>query len=79
MKAVKAIVRIAVRSGKDCAVILRELLTRAYPQGPLLPRSLRRLCVVHGAIIGSSNHGNTAFPVLLIDEFVKRIMPGTDW
>lgn len=30
-------------------------------------------------MIWSPNHGDTAFTVPLFDEFMRRIMPGTDW
>jgi hypothetical protein len=30
-------------------------------------------------MIWSPNHGDTAFTVPMFDEFMKRIIPGTDW
>ena len=30
-------------------------------------------------MVWSPNHGDTAFTVPLFDEFMRRIMPGTDW
>lgn len=39
---------------------------------------VRRSLIAKG-MIWSPNHGDTAFTVPLFDEFMKRIMPGTDW
>jgi hypothetical protein len=30
-------------------------------------------------MVWSPNHGDTAFTVPMFDEFMKRIMPGSDW
>jgi hypothetical protein len=30
-------------------------------------------------MVGSPNHGDTAFTVPLFDEFMRWIMPGEDW
>ena len=38
----------------------------------------RNQLIVKG-MIWSPNHGDTAFTVPLFDEFMRRIMPGTDW
>ena len=39
---------------------------------------LRQSLITKG-MIWSPGHGDTAFTVPLFDEFMKRIMPGTDW
>ena len=39
---------------------------------------LRQSLIVKG-MIWSPSHGDTAFTVPLFDQFMKRIMPGTDW
>jgi len=57
------------RSG-DIATILKK---PTYSLGPLWA-SLIVKCM-----IWSPNHGDTAFTVPLFDEFMKRIMSGTDW
>jgi len=46
------------------------------PVSTLAP--LRQSLIVKG-MIWSPNHGDTAFTVPLFDQFMKRIMPGTDW
>jgi len=35
--------------------------------------------LISKGMIGSPNHGDTAFTVPLFDEFMRRIMPGDDW
>jgi len=35
--------------------------------------------LISKGMIWSPNHGDTAFTVPLFDDFMKRIMPGTDW
>jgi hypothetical protein len=57
------------RSG-DIATVLRKLTNSLGP--------LRASLIVKG-MIWSPSHGDTAFTVPLFDEFMKRIMPGTDW
>jgi hypothetical protein len=57
------------RSG-DIATLLEK------PTNSLGP--LRASLIIKG-MIWSPNHGDTAFTVPLFDEFMKRIMPGTDW
>jgi hypothetical protein len=57
------------RSG-DIAIIFKK------PTNSLGP--LRASLIIKG-MIWSPNHGDTAFTVPLFDEFMKRIMPGTDW
>src|ERR1700723_3345216 len=57
------------RSG-DIATLLGK------PTNSLGP--LRASLILKG-MIWSPNHGDTAFTVPLFDEFMKRIMPGTDW
>jgi hypothetical protein len=49
-----------------------------------LRRSVSSLGPVRSSLIGkgmiwSPSHGDTAFTVPLFDEFMKRIMPGTEW
>lgn len=39
---------------------------------------LRQSLIAKG-MIWSPSHGDTAFTVPLFDEFMKRIMPGSDW
>lgn len=38
-----------------------------------------RASLIAKGMIWSPSHGDTAFTVPLFDEFMKRIMPGTDW
>lgn len=57
------------RSG-DIAEILNRKVTALAP--------LRNELIGKG-MIWSPNHGDTAFTVPLFDEFMKRIVPGTDW
>lgn len=40
--------------------------------------TMRQGLILKG-MIWSPNHGDTAFTVPLFDQFMKRIMPGTDW
>jgi hypothetical protein len=54
----------------DIAIILKK------PTNSLGP--LRASLIIKG-MIWSPNHGDTAFTVPLFDEFMKRIMPGTNW
>ncbi|MBW4038236.1 MAG: ATP-binding protein [Acidobacteria bacterium] len=57
------------RSG-DIATALGK---RVSAIGPLRER------IIMKGMIWSPSHGDTAFTVPLFDEFMKRIMPGTDW
>ena len=57
------------RSG-DIAEALKRKVTAIAP--------LRNGLIGKG-MIWSPNHGDTAFTVPLFDEFMKRIMPGSDW
>ena len=57
------------RSG-DIAEILQRPVTALGPtRGSLIAKGM----------IWSPNHGDTAFTVPLFDEFMKRIVPGSDW
>ena len=57
------------RSG-DIAEILQRPVTSLGPtRGSLIAKGM----------IWSPNHGDTAFTVPLFDEFMKRIVPGSDW
>lgn len=38
-----------------------------------------RSSLITKGMVWSPNHGDTAFTVPMFDEFMKRIMPGTDW
>lgn len=38
-----------------------------------------RAQLISKGMVWSPNHGDTAFTVPLFDQFMKRIMPGTDW
>lgn len=38
-----------------------------------------RASLIHKGMIWSPTHGDTAFTVPLFDEFMRRIMPGTEW
>jgi hypothetical protein len=38
-----------------------------------------RAGLIAKGMIWSPTHGDTAFTVPLFDEFMKRIMPGSDW
>jgi hypothetical protein len=49
-----------------------------------LGRKVTALAPLRNGLIGkgmiwSPNHGDTAFTVPLFDEFMKRIMPGSEW
>ena len=57
------------RSG-DIAMALNKTVSSLGP--------VRQNLIVKG-MIWSPSHGDTAFTVPLFDEFMKRIMPGTDW
>jgi len=57
------------RSG-DIAAEMRRNVTQLAP--------LRNGLIGKG-MIWSPNHGDTAFTVPLFDEFMKRIIPGSDW
>ncbi len=57
------------RSG-DIAVQLGRAVTSLGPT---------RSQLIAKGMIWSPNHGDTAFTVPLFDEFMRRIMPGTDW
>jgi hypothetical protein len=41
--------------------------------------SMTRNNLISKGMVWSPSHGDTAFTVLLFDEFMKRIMPGEDW
>ena len=57
------------RSGDIAAMVGRAVSTLA---------PLRQSLIVKG-MLWSPNHGDTAFTVPLFDEFMKRIMPGSNW
>jgi hypothetical protein len=57
------------RSG-DIATVLGR---RVSALGPLRER------IISKGMIWSPSHGDTAFTVPLFDQFMKRIMPGSDW
>lgn len=57
------------RSG-DIAEKLRRIVTSLGPT---------RSGLINKGMIWSPSHGDTAFTVPLFDEFMKRIMPGTEW
>jgi hypothetical protein len=38
-----------------------------------------RSAIIDEGMIWSPSHGDTAFTVPLFDQFMKRIMPGSDW
>ncbi|MDI6935381.1 hypothetical protein QMN21_27835, partial [Serratia sp. Se-PFBMAAmG] len=57
------------RSGDIAARLERKVSTLA----PL------RSALIEKGMIYSPNHGDTAFTVPLFDEFMRRIMPDTDW
>lgn len=49
-----------------------------------LGRKVSALAPIRGALVNkgmiwSPNHGDTAFTVPLFDDFMRRIMPGSDW
>ncbi len=35
--------------------------------------------LISKGMVWSPSHGDTAFTVPLFDQFMKRIVPGTDW
>lgn len=53
--------------------IARTLSKRMNLLGPVRQRLITK------GMIWSPNHGDTAFTAPLFDEFMKRIMPGTEW
>lgn len=57
------------RSG-DIAELLERLVTSLGPT---------RSSLISKGMIYSPSHGDTAFTVPLFDEFMRRIMPGTEW
>ena len=57
------------RSG-DIAQMLRKSVNSLGP--------VRQSLITKG-MIWSPSHGDTAFTVPLFDEFMKRIMPGSEW
>ena len=57
------------RSG-DIAEVLRRNVTSLAPT---------RNSLIHKGMIYSPGYGDTAFTVPLFDQFMRRIMPGTDW
>jgi hypothetical protein len=57
------------RSG-DIANVLHRKVTALGPT---------RNQLISKGMIWSPNHGDTAFTVPMFDQFMKRIMPGTDW
>jgi hypothetical protein len=42
------------------------------------PGPLRQSFIIKG-MIWSPSHGDTGFTVPLFDEFMQRIMPGSEW
>lgn len=57
------------RSG-DIATCFRADVTSLAPT---------RSSLIAKGMVWSPNHGDTAFTVPMFDEFMKRIMPGSDW
>ena len=57
------------RSGDIAAVLAKKVSAL----GPIRERTIAK------GMIWSPSHGDTAFTVPLFDEFMKRIMPGSDW
>jgi hypothetical protein len=57
------------RSG-DVAAVLKRTVNATAP--------LRQSLIVKG-MLWSPSHGDTEFTVPLFDQFMKRVMPGTDW
>lgn len=57
------------RSGDIAAVFDRDSTSLAPTRSNLIGKGM----------VWSPTHGDTAFTVPLFDEFMKRIMPGTDW
>lgn len=56
-------------SGDIAAVLDRDVTSLAPLRNKLIGKGM----------IWSPNHGSTAFTVPLFDEFMKRIMPGSEW
>ncbi len=57
------------RSGDIADQLTRAVTSLAPTRGQLIAKGM----------IWSPNHGDTAFTVPLFDEFLRRIMPGSDW
>jgi len=57
------------RSG-DIAEVLGRKVTSL---GPV------RAALIEKGMVYSPSHGDTAFTVPLFDEFMRRMMPGSDW
>lgn len=57
------------RSGDISNVLHRKVTALGPTRNQLISKGM----------IWSPNHGDTAFTVPMFDEFMKRIMPGTDW
>ena len=57
------------RSGSIADCMKREVSSLAPTRNALITKGM----------IWSPNHGDTAFTVPLFDEFMRRIMPGSDW
>lgn len=57
------------RSGDIAAQLDREVTSLAPTRSQLISKGM----------IWSPSHGDTTFTVPLFDEFMKRIMPGTEW
>lgn len=57
------------RSGDIAEVLGRSVNSFAPTRNKLITKGM----------IWSPNHGDTSFTVPLFDEFMKRVMPGTDW
>lgn len=53
--------------------VANELLRKVTSLGPT------RSALITKGMIWSPSHGDNAFTVPLFDEFMKRIIPGTDW
>lgn len=57
------------RSGDIAGQLKREVTSLGPTRGQLIAKGM----------IWSPSHGDTAFTVPLFDEFMRRIMPGSDW
>jgi hypothetical protein len=57
------------RSGDIASVLSRDSTSLAPIRSNLIAKGM----------IWSPTHGDTAFTVPLFDEFMQRIMPGTEW
>lgn len=57
------------RSGDIAACFSAEVSSLAPTRSSLITKGM----------VWSPNHGDTAFTVPMFDEFMKRIMPGSDW